>query len=41
VTATTICPECGRVHRWTKNEAWLVSGGEEYRGEQSRNFVSG
>jgi hypothetical protein len=36
VTATTVCPECGRVHEWTKNEAWLVNGGDEYRGEQSR-----
>jgi hypothetical protein len=38
VTAKTVCPECGRVHQWTKNEAWLVSGGEEYRGEQARKI---
>jgi hypothetical protein len=36
VTATTVCPECGRVHEWTKNEAWLVNGGDQYRGEQPR-----
>jgi hypothetical protein len=39
VTATTICPECGRVHEWTKNEAWLVNGGEQYRGEQNRKLA--
>ena len=27
VTATTVCPACGQVHKWTKNEAWLVNGG--------------
>ena len=37
VTATTVCPECGRVHVWTKNEAWLVNGGDQYRGEQHRS----
>jgi hypothetical protein len=41
VTATTVCPECGRVHEWTKNEAWLVSGGEQYRGEHFRKRASG
>jgi hypothetical protein len=40
VTATTICPECGRVHQWTKNEAWLANGGEQYRGEQFRKVAS-
>jgi hypothetical protein len=39
VTATTICPECGRVHQWTKNEAWLANGGEQYRGEQFRKLA--
>jgi hypothetical protein len=34
VTATTICPACGRVHAWTKKETWLGSGGEQYRREQ-------
>jgi hypothetical protein len=34
VTASTVCPECGRVHQWTKNEVWLAAGGEQYRGEQ-------
>jgi hypothetical protein len=41
VIATTICPECGRIHRWTKNEAWLVSGGEEYLDQQSRKLPTG
>jgi glyoxylate carboligase len=41
VIATTICPDCGRVHTWTKNEAWLVNGGDEYRGAQSRKRASG
>ena len=36
VVATTVCPACGREHAWTKNEAWLVSGGDEYRGAQDR-----
>jgi hypothetical protein len=40
VTATTVCPACGRIHEWTKNEAWLVNGGEQYRGEQDRKVVS-
>jgi hypothetical protein len=38
VTATTICPACGNVHEWTKNEAWLGNGGEQYRGEQYRKL---
>jgi hypothetical protein len=36
VVATTVCPACGREHEWTKNEAWLVSGGDQYRGAQDR-----
>ena len=39
VTATTVCPACGRVHEWTKKEAWLVNGGEQYRGEQLRRLA--
>jgi hypothetical protein len=31
VTATMLCPACGRVHHWTKNDAWLAVGGEQYR----------
>jgi hypothetical protein len=31
VTASTLCPACGRVHHWTKNDAWLANGGEQYR----------
>ena len=31
VVATMSCPACGRVHEWTKNDAWLADGGEEYR----------
>jgi hypothetical protein len=31
VTATMFCSACGRVHHWTKNDAWLTNGGEQYR----------
>jgi hypothetical protein len=31
VTATTVCSVCGRVHKWTKNDAWLAEDGEQYR----------
>jgi endogenous inhibitor of DNA gyrase (YacG/DUF329 family) len=31
VTATTVCSVCGRVHEWTKDDAWLADGGEQYR----------
>jgi hypothetical protein len=31
VTATTSCPACGRLHKWTKKEAWLANAGEHYR----------
>jgi hypothetical protein len=31
VTASTLCPACGLVHQWTKNQAWLASSGEQYR----------
>lgn len=24
---TLVCPECGKEHRWTKNEAWLRADG--------------
>jgi hypothetical protein len=40
VTAMTVCSACGRVHEWTKNEAWLANGGEQYRGEQRRKVAS-
>ena len=30
VTATTVCPACGRLHKWTKSEAWLAAGGTQY-----------
>jgi hypothetical protein len=36
VTASTECPVCGRVHKWTKNDAWLAEGGEQYRGAGNR-----
>jgi hypothetical protein len=29
------------VHEWTKNEAWLANGGEQYRGEQYRKPANG
>jgi hypothetical protein len=31
VKATTVCPACGRVHEWTKHDAWLADGGWQYR----------
>jgi hypothetical protein len=31
VTATTVCSACGSLHQWTKDEAWLSAGGEQYR----------
>jgi hypothetical protein len=36
VTASTQCPVCGRVHKWTKNDAWLAEGGERYRSSAAR-----
>ena len=26
VIATMVCPACGGVHEWTKNDAWLAKG---------------
>ena len=31
VTATMSCPACGRIHEWTKHDAWVTNGGELYR----------
>jgi hypothetical protein len=31
VIATTVCPVCGRVHEWTKHDAWLAEAGACYR----------
>ena len=31
VIATTVCSVCGRVHEWTKHDAWLAEGGAYYR----------
>jgi hypothetical protein len=31
VTATMVCSACGRVHQWTRADAWLADGGEYYR----------
>jgi hypothetical protein len=31
VIATMSCSACGGVHQWTKNDARLASGGEQYR----------
>jgi hypothetical protein len=31
VKAKTVCPACGRVHEWTKHDAWLADGGQQYR----------
>ena len=27
---TVVCPACGRIHPWTKAEAWLAHSGEQY-----------
>jgi len=31
VKARTVCSACGRVHEWTKHDAWLADGGSQYR----------
>jgi len=31
VKATAVCPACGRIHEWTKHDAWLAEGGRQYR----------
>ncbi len=31
VIATMVCSACGGVHEWTKDQAWLTNGGEQYR----------
>jgi hypothetical protein len=31
VIATIECSACGRVHEWTKADAWLAEGGDDYR----------
>ena len=31
VTAKMRCTACGRIHNWSKDEAWLSDGAEEYR----------
>jgi hypothetical protein len=31
VTAKMFCTACGGVHEWTKKEARLANGGEQYR----------
>lgn len=41
VTASTLCPACGRLHQWTKNEAWLAGGGEQYVCEELGKAASG
>jgi hypothetical protein len=38
VTATMLCAACGRVHHWTKNDAWLAAGGDQYRETESREW---
>jgi len=40
VVATMSCPACGRVHQWTKNDAWLADGGEDYRSTPLQKAVS-
>ena len=41
VTAKMSCRSCGRVHEWTKDDAWLASGGAEYRGEPHPERANG
>jgi hypothetical protein len=41
VSARLVCPVCGRVHEWTKQVAWLASGGDQYRGDQRRRVANG
>jgi hypothetical protein len=31
VIATMSCPACGRVHQWTKHDAWLGDGSDQYQ----------
>lgn len=31
VIATMVCSACGRVHEWTRADAWLAGSGEYYR----------
>jgi hypothetical protein len=31
VIATMSCPACGGVHEWTKHDARIANGGEQYR----------
>ena len=31
VKAKMVCPACGRVHDWTRDDAWLADSGEHYR----------
>ena len=31
VKARTVCSACGCVHEWTKHEARLAEGGQQYR----------
>jgi hypothetical protein len=35
VNATMLCPACGRMHGWTKHDAWLADSGEHYRAAAS------
>src|SRR5258708_34245271 len=41
VTAKMVCPACGRVHEWTKKEAWLANGGGQYGGAPYRKGAGG
>lgn len=41
VTARLVCPACGSIHEWTKQAAWLASGGDQYRGDQRRKVANG
>ena len=31
VSATMWCGVCGCMHHWSKDEAWLADGGQQYR----------
>ena len=41
VIATMVCSACGCVHEWTRADAWLAEGGEQYRKAAVERAASG
>jgi hypothetical protein len=39
VLATMWCSECGSSHIWSKGDAWLADGGEQYRAAAKANHT--